>query len=188
MQIDPQAIPDVLLITLQRFGDVRGFFSETFRKSALAEAGFEREFVQDNHVASPRRGTTRGLHFQIAPHAQDKLLRVVRGAILDVAVDLRPGSPTFGRHVAAELSADNWRQLLVPRGFAHGYQTLTDDSEVLYKVTAYYAPQAERGLLWSDPALGIDWPIAPGQAKVNARDDALPTLAQLTPDLERFWG
>lgn len=187
MQIDPQSISDVLLITPARFGDARGFFSETFRKSALAEAGFEREFVQDNHVASPQRGTTRGLHFQVTPHAQDKLLRVVRGAILDVAVDLRPGSPTFGRHVAAELSADNGRQLLVPQGFAHGYQTLTDESEVLYKVTAYYAPNAERGLLWSDPALGIAWPVGARQAQVNARDEALPSLAELTPDLESFW-
>jgi dTDP-4-dehydrorhamnose 3,5-epimerase len=178
MKIEPQAIPEVLLITPARHGDARGFFSETFRKSALAEAGFEGEFVQDNHSLSERRGTVRGLHFQLEPNAQDKLLRVVRGAILDVAVDIRPGSPTYGRHVAVELSADNWRQLLVPKGFAHGFQTLSDGAEVLYKVTDYYAPAAERGLLWSDEALGIDWPIKAGDATVNARDAAWPTLEQ----------
>lgn len=187
MQITPQRISDVLLIEARKFGDARGFFSETYRKSALAEAGFARDFVQDNHVASPRKGTVRGLHFQIAPHAQDKLMRVTRGAIFDVAVDLRPGSPTFGQHVAAELSADNWRQLLVPRGFAHGYQTLTDDSEVLYKVTSYYAPESERGLSWSDPALGIAWPISAEASSVNDRDSELPTLEALRDRLGGFW-
>lgn len=179
MNIEPQSITGVLLITPQRFGDARGFFSETYRKSALAEAGFDREFVQDNHSLSERRGTVRGLHFQLAPHAQDKLLRVIRGAILDVAVDLRPGSPDYGRHVAVELSAENGRQMLVPGGFAHGFQTLTDACEIIYKVTDYYAPEAERGLLWSDPALGIDWPVSPADAMVNARDAAWPVLAQL---------
>jgi dTDP-4-dehydrorhamnose 3,5-epimerase len=176
MKIEPQAIADVLLITPQRFGDARGFFSETFRRSALAEAGFDRDFVQDNHSLSEKRGTVRGLHFQLEPHAQDKLIRVTRGAVLDVAVDIRPGSPTYGRHVAVELSADNWTQLLVPRGFAHGFQTLTDGAEVLYKVTGYYAPEAERGLLWSDPALRVDWPVTAEDATVNARDAAWPTL------------
>ena len=178
MKIEPQAIADVLLITPQRFGDARGFFSETFRRSALAEAGFDRDFVQDNHSLSEKRGTVRGLHFQLEPQAQDKLLRVTQGAILDVAVDIRPGSPTYGRHVAVELSAGNWAQLLVPRGFAHGFQTLTEGAEVLYKVTDYYAPERERGLLWSDPELGIAWPIAAEEAVVNARDAAWPTLAE----------
>ena len=178
MRIEPQSIPDVLLITPNRHGDQRGFFSETFRSSLLEEAGFKRPFVQDNHSLSERRGTVRGLHFQLPPHEQDKLLRVVRGAILDVAVDIRPGSPTYGRHVAVELSEDNWAQLLVPRGFAHGFQTLTDGAEVLYKVTDYYAPAAERGLLWCDPGLGVDWPIRPEAATVNARDAAWPTLEQ----------
>lgn len=178
-QIDRLAIPDVLLITPAVFGDARGRFAETFSARELAGHGFTLPFVQDNHSLSPVKGTVRGLHFQIAPHAQDKLLRVVRGAILDVVVDLRPGSPTWGRHVAVELSAENWRQLLVPKGFGHGFQTLTDDCEVLYKVTDYYAPASERGLLWSDPALGIDWPIAPGAATVNARDADWPTLADL---------
>ena len=178
-QIDRLAIPDVLLITPKVHGDARGAFAETYSRRELAEAGFHGDFVQDNQSRSPQKGTVRGLHFQLAPHAQDKLLRVTRGAILDVAVDLRPGSPTRGRHVAVELSADNWRQLLVPRGFAHGFQTLTDDCEVLYKVTDYYAPAAERGLLWSDAALGIDWPIGPDRAVINARDTAWPTLAKL---------
>ncbi|MBW3617607.1 MAG: dTDP-4-dehydrorhamnose 3,5-epimerase [Proteobacteria bacterium] len=178
-QIDRLAIPDVLLITPKVFGDARGAFAETYSRRELAEAGFNGVFVQDNHSRSPQKGTVRGLHFQLPPHAQDKLLRVTRGAILDVAVDLRPGSPTRGRHVAVELSADNWRQLLVPKGFAHGFQTLTDDCEVLYKVTDYYTPAAERGLLWSDPALGLDWPIGPDQAVINARDAAWPGLAEL---------
>ena len=177
--IERLAIPDVLLVTSKVHGDERGRFAETFSARELGEAGFSHAFVQDNHSVSPLKGTVRGLHFQIAPHAQDKLLRVTRGAILDVAVDLRPGSPTRGRHVAVELSADNWRQLLVPKGFAHGFQTLTDDCEVLYKVTDYYAPAAERGLLWHDAALGIDWPLPLGSATVNARDAAWPGLADL---------
>lgn len=176
-EITPQAIPDVLLIAPRRFGDARGFFMETYSAPTLASAGFRQPFVQDNHSMSAARGTVRGLHFQAPPHAQAKLLRVVRGAILDVAVDIRRGSPTYGRHVAVELSADNARQLLVPEGFAHGFQTLTEDAEVLYKVTALYAPAAEGGLLWSDPALGIDWPIPTAQAVVNARDAAWPALA-----------
>jgi dTDP-4-dehydrorhamnose 3,5-epimerase len=179
MHIEPQAIADVLLITAQRRGDERGWFAETFRQSALAEAGFTRAFVQDNQAFSAQRGTMRGLHFQAEPHAQDKLIRVLRGAILDVAVDIRRGSPSYGRRVAVQLSADNANQLLVPRGFAHGYLTLTEDCEVFYKVSAYYAPEAERGLLWSDPALGIDWPIPPEEVRVNARDQAWPTLDAL---------
>lgn len=178
-RIERLALPDVLLITPQAHGDPRGAFAETYSRRELAEAGFVGDFVQDNHSRSPLKGTVRGLHFQRPPFAQDKLLRVIRGTILDVAVDLRPGSPTRGRHVAVELSADNWRQLLVPKGFAHGFQTLTDDCEVLYKVTDYYAPSAEGGLLWSDPALGVDWPVAPAEATLNARDAAWPPLSAL---------
>jgi dTDP-4-dehydrorhamnose 3,5-epimerase len=176
MIITPLAIAEVLLIEPRRFGDERGFFSETYSRRALAEAGYDREFVQDNHSRSARRGTVRGLHFQIPPQGQDKLLRVVRGAILDVAVDLRASSPTRGRHVAVELSADNFRQLLVPVGFAHGFMTLTEDCEVLYKVSGYYAPEAERGLRWNDPALGIDWPLDASEVTVNARDAAWPSF------------
>ena len=177
-RVTPSAIPEVLLVEPQRFGDERGFFSETYSRKVLEAAGFVGEFVQDNHSRSPRRGTVRGLHFQAPPHAQDKLLRVVRGAILDVAVDIRRGSPTYGQAVAVELSAENWRQLLVPKGFAHGFQTLTDDCEVLYKVTEYYAPASEAGLLWSDPALGIAWPLGTADALINARDAAWPGLAE----------
>lgn len=180
MKITPLAIPEVLLITPTRHGDARGWFSETFRQSALEEAGFTGgTFVQDNHARSGRRGVLRGLHFQNPPHAQDKLVRCVRGAIFDVAVDIRRGSPTFGRWVGAELSADNGGQLLVPKGFAHAYCTLTNDCEVLYKVTAYYAPEAEGALRWNDPALAIDWTVPAGQIATNARDAAAPLLADL---------
>jgi dTDP-4-dehydrorhamnose 3,5-epimerase len=178
MNIEPLSIPDVLRITPQRRGDERGWFSETFRQSALDEAGFcGGTFVQDNHARSTRRGVLRGLHFQTPPYAQDKLVRCVRGAIFDVAVDIRRGSPTFGRWVGAELSADNGVQLLVPKGFAHGYRTLTDDCEVFYKVTAYYAPQAEGALRWNDPALAIDWIAPANEITTNARDAVAPLLA-----------
>jgi dTDP-4-dehydrorhamnose 3,5-epimerase len=184
MNITPQNIPDVWLISPRKFGDDRGFFSETFRKAALSELGFDRDFVQDNHSMSGAKGTVRGLHFQLEPHQQDKLIRVIHGAVLDVAVDIRPHSPTFGRHVAVELSAGNWNQLLVPRGFAHGFQTLTENCEVLYKVTDYYAPHAEKGLLWNDPALGVSWPIAAADTLLNARDASWPKLADLALDRE----
>lgn len=180
MKITPLAIPEVLHITPTRHGDARGWFSETFRQSALDEAGFTGgAFVQDNQARSTGRGVLRGLHFQKPPHAQDKLVRCVLGAILDVAVDIRQGSPTFGQWVGVELSADNGAQMLVPRGFAHGYCTLSDDCEVLYKVTDYYAPQAEGALRWNDPALAIDWGMPAAQITTNARDAAAPLLAQL---------
>lgn len=180
MKITPLAIPEVLLITPARHGDERGWFSETFRASALDEADFSGgPFVQDNHARSATRGVLRGLHFQAPPHAQDKLVRCVRGAIFDVAVDIRKGSPTYGRWVGAELSADNGAQLLAPKGFAHAYCTLTDDCEVIYKVTGYYAPQSEGTLRWNDPALAIDWGVAPGDITTNARDAAAPLLAEL---------
>jgi dTDP-4-dehydrorhamnose 3,5-epimerase len=174
------AIPDVLLITPTRHGDERGWFSETFRQSVLEEAGFTGGvFVQDNHVRSTQRGVLRGLHFQKPPHAQDKLLRCTLGAIFDVAVDIRRGSPSFGQWVGVELSADNGRQLLVPKGFAHAYCTLTDTCEVLYKVTDYYTPAAEATLVWNDPALAIDWTIPADQITTNARDAAAPLLSDL---------
>jgi dTDP-4-dehydrorhamnose 3,5-epimerase len=174
-RVTPQAVPEVLLIEPVKHGDERGFFSETYNARVLADAGFTGSFVQDNHSRSPKKGTVRGLHFQAPPFAQDKLLRVTRGAILDVAVDIRRGSPTWGVAVAAELSAENWRQLLVPRGFAHGFITLTDDCDVLYKVTDYYAPASEAGLLWNDPALGVDWPAAI-EPFINVRDAGWPPL------------
>jgi dTDP-4-dehydrorhamnose 3,5-epimerase len=180
-EITRLAIPDVLLIEPKRHGDARGFFSETYSRKALAEAGFDKVFVQDNHSLSEKRGVLRGLHFQRPPFMQDKLLRVARGRIFDVAVDIRQGSPTFGRWVGEELSADNWRQLLVPAGFAHGFVTLTEGCEVLYKVTADYAPHSEGGLAWNDPDLGIDWPLPADEVITNARDGAWPRLKDLEP-------
>jgi dTDP-4-dehydrorhamnose 3,5-epimerase len=167
-------IPAVRLLTPRRFEDERGAFCEVYRKDALERLGVLRECVQDNHSISRRAGTVRGLHYQIAPHAQDKLVRVVRGAILDVALDLRRASATFGQHVSFVLSAANGNQLLVPVGFAHGFCTLEPDTEVLYKVTAYYAPAHERGVLWNDPDLGIDWPVSPADALLSDKDQRLP--------------
>ncbi len=174
-------IEGLLLIMPEKFADERGFFSEVYSRKALAEVGFAGEVVQDNHSLSREKGVIRGLHFQTPPHAQDKLVRVVRGAILDVAVDIRKGSPTYGQHVAVELSASNWCQLLIPAGFAHGFCTLEPDTEVLYKVTDYYAPECDRGLAWDDPALGIDWPVEPDTAILSDKDKKHPSLAAL-PD------
>ncbi|MGH7215513.1 MAG: dTDP-4-dehydrorhamnose 3,5-epimerase, partial [Tepidisphaeraceae bacterium] len=156
MQVIDTEIPAVKLLVPKRFGDQRGFFSETYNRKTLDALGISGEFVQDNHSLSAERGVVRGLHYQVAPMAQDKLLRVVRGSVLDVALDIRRDSPTFGRHVTAVLSAENWRQLYVPAGFAHGFATLEPNTEVLYKVTAYYSPAHERGIRWNDPRLGID--------------------------------
>jgi dTDP-4-dehydrorhamnose 3,5-epimerase len=180
MQIEKLALDGAFLVTPKRFGDNRGLFSETFRASVLAQAGVAEAFVQDNHARSEHRGTLRGLHFQAPPFAQGKLVRCTRGAILDVIVDIRSDSPGFGKHVAVELSEENWRQLFAPAGFAHGYLTLSDDCEVLYKTTGYYAPQAEGGLRWDDPDLAIDWRLAAAEIRTNARDGAWPGLAQLT--------
>ena len=179
MEIHQTAIPDVKLITPRKFGDHRGFFSETYNRKAMAEAGVDLDFVQDNHSLSGEKGVLRGLHFQTPPYAQDKLVRVTRGAILDVAVDLRRGSPTFGQHIAAEISAENWKQILVPIGFAHGFLTLEPDTEVVYKVTNYYAPDHDRGMLWNDPDLGIDWPIDPADVILSDKDKAQPRFADL---------
>lgn len=168
-----------LLITPRRIGDHRGFFSETFRADLLAENGVAAPFVQDNHVRSVARGVLRGLHFQLPPRAQGKLVRAARGSILDVCVDIRDRSPTYGRHIAVELSAENWRQLWVPVGFAHGYVTLEDDTEVLYKTTDYYSPQHERSLAWDDPALAIDWRVARDGVTLSEKDRTQPLLAEL---------
>ena len=178
MQLIPTEIPAVKILAPTKHGDHRGFFSEVFSRKCLAELGITSEFVQDNHSLSAARGVVRGLHYQIAPMAQDKLIRVIRGAILDVAVDIRRGSPTFGQHVAAVLSRDNWRQIFVPAGFAHGFVTLEPDTEVLYKVSNYYSPSHERGVRWNDPKLGIDWGIAEDAAVLSARDREHPLLAE----------
>lgn len=172
-------IPDVKIIRPKKFGDHRGFFSETYTKKTFEAAGLHYDFVQDNHSLSAEVGTVRGLHFQLPPFAQDKLVRVVRGAILDVAVDIRKGSPTFGRHVSAVVSAADWNQILVPIGFAHGFCTLEPDTEVIYKVTDYYSPEHDRGLLWNDPELGIAWPVAADKARLSDKDHKHPTLARL---------
>lgn len=177
MKVESLAIADVKLLTPKRFEDERGSFSETWNRRGLAALGVDADFVQDNHVSTRRRGTLRGLHFQLAPMAQGKLVRVVRGAILDVAVDIRRSSPAFGRYVAAELSAACGRQIWVPVGFAHGYVTLEPDTEVIYKVTGYYSKEHERGLLWNDAALGIDW--GAGERFLKPDDERWPRLADL---------
>jgi dTDP-4-dehydrorhamnose 3,5-epimerase len=181
MQIERFKIEDILVIIPARHRDNRGFFSETYRKSFLGDEGVSADLVQDNHVYSAERGVLRGLHFQVPPHAQGKLVRCVRGAILDVSVDIRNGSPTYGHHVAIELSAANWKQLWVPPGFAHGYVTLEPNCEVIYKVTDYYAPDCERGIAWDDPSLGVDWQFAPADLILVDRDRLNPRLADIEP-------
>ncbi len=178
MKVEPLAIPEVLLLTPPRFGDSRGWFSETFNAARMAEAGVGPGFVQDNQSLSARPGTVRGLHFQIAPSAQGKLVRVLRGAVWDVAVDIRHGSPSFGRHAGATLSAENGAQLWVPPGFAHGFCTLEADTEVFYKVTAAYDRAAERGIAWDDPDLDLPWPLPPDGAALSDKDRELPRLAR----------
>ena len=184
MEVVETAIPEVKIITPKKFGDHRGFFSETYNRRDWIEAGIDLTFVQDNHSRSAAQGTLRGLHYQIAPMAQDKLVRVSRGAILDVAVDLRRDSPTFGQHVSEVISAGNWKQVLVPIGFAHGYVTLEPDTEVLYKTTDFYSVEHERGTIWSDPDLGIDWGIEEGQVILSEKDRLLPRLSDVTEFFE----
>lgn len=174
------AIAEVKILTPKKFGDDRGFFSEVYNAATFAAAGLDLAFMQDNHSWSAKRGTIRGLHFQSPPFAQDKLVRVVRGAILDVAVDIRFGSPTYGQHVAVELSAANWRQLLVPVGFAHGFCTLEDDTEVIYKVTNRYSKDHDLGLAFDDPDLAIAWPVAAADAITSDKDRKHPRLHQFT--------
>ena len=158
MQITPTALDGVVIITPTRHGDGRGFFSETWHDARLRAAGFDLNFVQDNHSFSTQTGTVRGLHFQAPPHAQDKLVRCGRGTLFDVAVDIRVGSPTYGHWVGEVLSFENGKQLLVPQGFLHGFMALSDDCEILYKCSDYYAPDCEGAVQWDDPDIGIDWP------------------------------
>jgi dTDP-4-dehydrorhamnose 3,5-epimerase len=181
LQVEATAIPDVKIITPRKFGDHRGFFSEVYTRKSFLEAGIDLDFVQDNHSLSAEVGTLRGLHFQSAPFAQDKLVRVVRGRILDIAVDIRRSSPTFGQHVTVELSAENWRQLLIPIGFAHGLCTLEPDTEVLYKVTNYYSAPNDLGVAWDDPDLAIDWPVAAAELVLSDKDRKHPRLRDLPP-------
>ncbi len=174
LKVQALNIPDVLLITPPRLGDDRGFFAETYAQPKLAQAGITLAFVQDNQSFSAAAFTLRGLHCQLAPHAQGKLVRVLRGAIWDVAVDARQGSPTYGQHAAAELSADNFSQLWIPPGFLHGFCTLTPDTEVFYKVTALYDRASERGIAWNDPALALPWPVPAGSPTLSDKDQTLP--------------
>lgn len=184
VHVTPLDLPGLLLLEPRRFNDARGYFSETYRAEWLAAAGFRGDFVQDNMSASANRGTVRGFHFQTPPAAHDKLIRVTRGGILDAVVDLRRGSPAYGRSFAAELTAENGRQLLIPKGFGHALCTLEDDTHVAYKLTGYYAPKAEGGLLWSDPALGIKWPVGVEEAIVSEKDLVLPRLADFDSPFE----
>ena len=177
MRIERTALDGVLLLHPKTHGDARGFVSETFKVSALRDAGIADEWVQDNHSFSAQAGTIRGLHFQAPPMAQAKLVRVLRGAILDVALDIRRASATYGQHIAVELSAENFAQLYIPAGFAHGFCTLTDDTEILYKVSAEYAPAQEGGVLWNDPDLAIAWPLR--EAVTSPRDAQWPVLKDL---------
>jgi len=182
MEVRSTQIPDVKLLVLQKHGDSRGFFSETYNRRDFAALGIGLEFVQDNQALSAPAGTVRGLHYQLAPAAQAKLVRVTRGRIFDVAVDIRRGSPSFGKFASSELSAEEWNQLYVPAGFAHGYCTLTADTEVIYKVSDYYNPVHERAIRWNDPAIGIPWPVGEAAAIISDRDRHSPLLAQ-QPDL-----
>ena len=177
MLVEKLAIPDVKVLMPPKFGDDRGFFSEVYNARTLTEAGIGIEFVQDNHSVSTCRGTVRGLHFQSPPYAQDKLVRVVKGSAFDVAVDLRRHSATYGQHVSVVLSAESWNQILVPVGFAHGFMTLEPDTEVVYKVSDYYARDHDKGLLWNDSALGIRWPLTDDEAVLSDKDRRQPGFA-----------
>ena len=180
MEVQSLAIPQIKLITPKKFGDNRGYFAETYNRKVLAEHGVNVEFVQDNQSLSATPGTVRALHFQLPPFAQDKLVRVLKGSILDVAVDIRRGSPTFGKFVTATLSAEGLQMLFVPIGFAHGFVTLEPNTEVLYKVTNYYAPTHERGIRWNDPAIGIPWGVDESAATLSGKDKIAPLLKDAT--------
>lgn len=177
MEIRPLGLEGVFEIIPKKFGDARGFFSETYKVNALADAGIDLDFVQDNQSYSAQKGVVRGLHYQLPPFAQDKLVRVIRGAIVDVAVDIRKSSPNFGKWVALEVSAEKWNQILVPKGFAHGFITLTEDTEVIYKVTNYYSPEHDRSIRFDDPAIGVEWPIPASGVQLSDKDQKAPLLA-----------
>ena len=178
MRVNDLDLGGVLEIIPGKHGDARGFFSETYQRQRFTDAGVPQDWIQDNHSLSAEKGVLRGLHYQVAPMAQDKLIRVLKGSIFDVAVDIRLGSPTFGKWVARVLSSGAFNQLLIPKGFAHGFLTLEPDVEVLYKVTAPYSPQCDRGIAWNDPAIGIAWPLDSGQQPIlSGKDRTAPMLA-----------
>lgn len=174
------SIAEVLLVQPRKRADNRGYFVETFSRRDFEQFGVGHEFVQDNQSFSSRPGTVRGLHFQLPPHAQSKLVRVLKGKIFDLAVDLRRGSPTFGKWCSTTLTAESGDQVFVPRGFAHGFCTLAPDVEVAYKVDDYYAPECDAGIRWNDPAIGIEWPIAATDAIMSQKDLGLPLLGEFT--------
>ena len=176
MQIEQTSLPGVVIITPARHGDARGFFSESWNRARLEEAGIAIDFVQDNHSLSEQVGTVRGLHFQSPPHAQAKLVRCGRGALYDVAVDIRRGSPTYGQWVGVELSFENGRQLLIPEGFLHGFVTRAPMTEIIYKCSDYYAPDCDGAVRFDDPEIGIDWGIDPAAAVLSAKDAKAPLL------------
>lgn len=184
MKIDELAVPGAFVATPVRHGDARGFFCETFNVAVWAEAGVDHAFVQDNQAVSSRAGVVRGLHLQAPPHAQAKLVRVGRGRIRDVVVDVRRGSPAYGRAAWVDLDADTGNQLYAPAGVLHGYATLTDDVEVLYKTSNFYAPEAEAGVRWDDPDLAIDWGLGAASAVVSPKDAALGRFAAFTSPFE----
>jgi dTDP-4-dehydrorhamnose 3,5-epimerase len=174
IQINYTKLSGVIEIIPPRHGDIRGFFSETYNAASLAESGVHLTFVQDNHSLSSKRGVLRGLHYQLPPRAQDKLVRVIRGSIFDVAVDIRRESPTFAQWVGVELSSEKWNQLLIPKGFAHGFVTLTENTEVVYKVTDYYSPEHERSIRYDDPAISVEWPISAINLTLSNKDASAP--------------
>lgn len=176
LEVRELGLDGVVEILPRRFSDARGFFSETYNASVFAESGISLSFVQDNHSFSAVKGVLRGLHYQLPPRAQDKLVRVTKGAILDVAVDIRRHSPDFGKWVALEVSAERWNQILVPKGFAHGFVTLSDDTEVIYKVTDTYSPDHDRSIRFDDPDIGIDWPLPASVLVLSDKDRNAPLL------------
>jgi dTDP-4-dehydrorhamnose 3,5-epimerase len=181
LDVKPMSLAGLFEIRPKRFGDERGFFSEVWSREAMVAAGFDVDWVQDNHSFSASRGVLRGLHFQGPPAAQDKLIRVSRGAIFDVAVDIRRGSPTFGRWDGTILSADEWNQMLVPKGFAHGFVTLEDNTEVQYKVSAPYRADLDRAVRYDDPAIGIEWPDVGVELTLSDKDRNAPLLSEIAP-------
>jgi dTDP-4-dehydrorhamnose 3,5-epimerase len=176
----PLGLDGVMELTPKKIGDDRGYFSETYNAEALAAHGIDLTFVQDNHSHSAAAGVLRGLHYQLPPRAQAKLVRVVRGRIFDVAVDIRRGSPNFGRWVGLEISAEKWNQVLVPAGFAHGFVTLEPNTEVIYKVTDFYSPRDDRSIRFDDPAIGVAWPVDTTRVQLAARDRDAPLLGDAT--------
>jgi len=184
MQFIPQTIADVILIKPKVHGDERGYFIETFRQDKFEAAlGYAVNFVQDNESKSTK-GVLRGLHYQLAPHAQSKLVRVIEGSVLDVAVDIRSGSPTYGQYVAVELSAENKHQLFIPRGFAHGFLVLSETAIFAYKVDNYYSPECDRGLAFDDSDLAIDWHLPADSLQLSEKDTKQPAFSELTADFD----